>query len=287
MTVVVVGVDGSPASTAALKWAAAEAWLREVELLVLASYRWRPLGGHLPGRGEARPPVTEQRAREIVDEAVASARTITSEVRGRTVAGHPVKVMLEAARDAGLVVVGDGGRGGFTGLLLGSASAQVSAHSPGPVVVVRGRANTAIGPVVVGVDSSHSAQQALRTAFAETALRRQAPLVAVTAYTAPLPPWTGGMPPIGYDAERLDADLRAELASRLATWRDGYPDVVVECEVVRGAAAAILAERSRQAQLLIVGARSHGGFDGLLLGSVSQHLLHHADCPVLIARTRN
>jgi nucleotide-binding universal stress UspA family protein len=63
--------------------------------------------------------------------------------------------------------------------------------------------------------------------------------------------------------------------------------VVVECEVVRGAAAAILAERSRHAQLLIVGARSHGGFDGLLLGSVSQHLLHHADCPVLIARTRN
>ncbi|HEV7899597.1 MAG TPA: universal stress protein [Planosporangium sp.] len=284
MTTVVVGVDGSAASLAALKWAATEAWLREVELLVLATYQWRSRGVHLPTHGDAQRAVVE-RATEIVEEAVASARTITSEVRGRTVPGHPVKVMLEAARDAGLVVVGNRGRGGFAGLLLGSVSAQVAAHAPGSVAIVRGRANTAIGPVVVGIDGSPSAQQALSLAFAETALRRQAALMVVAAYTAPLPPWSGGVPPVGYDPDRLDADLRVELASRLAGWRDRYPDVVVECEVFTGGAAAVLVERSRHAQLVIVGARSHGGFTGLLLGSVSQQLLHHADCPVLIART--
>jgi nucleotide-binding universal stress UspA family protein len=283
---VVVGVDGSAPGTAALKWAATEAWLREVELRVLVAYHWRMLGVHLAAHGEAQR-AAERRATEIADDAVVQARAITADVRGGSVVGSAAPALLTSARDAGLVVVGNRGRGGFTGLLLGSVSTHVATHAPCSVAVVRGRGNTAIGPVVVGVDESPAAQAALGAAFEETALRRHAELVAVTTYTAPLAPRTGVGPPLGYDVDKVGADLRQILIRQTAYWRHKYPEVTVGHAVVLGGAAAVLIERSRHAQLVVVGARSHGGFTGLLLGSVSQQLLHHADCPVLIARTRD
>jgi nucleotide-binding universal stress UspA family protein len=76
--------------------------------------------------------------------------------------------------------------------------------------------------------------------------------------------------------EILDVDV--------APWTDKFPEVVVETQAVQGRPAEILLERSRSAQLVVVGTRGHGGFAGLLLGSVGQQLLVHADTPVLIAR---
>ena len=74
------------------------------------------------------------------------------------------------------------------------------------------------------------------------------------------------------------------LTEDIAAWRDKYPDVEVEAVVVEGHAAGVLTDLSGSAQLVVVGTRGHGGFAGLLLGSVSLQLLHHAHCPVLIAR---
>jgi nucleotide-binding universal stress UspA family protein len=278
---VVVGVDGSAPGTAALKWAATEAWLREVGLRVLVAYHWRRLGAH----GDARR-AAQRRATEIIDDAVAQARAITPDVHGGAVLGSAAPTLLTSARDAGLVVVGNRGRGGFAGLLLGSVSTQVAARASCPVAVVRGRANTAIGPVVVGVDESPSAQTTLGAAFEEAALRRHAALLAVTTYTAPLAPWTGAGPPLGYDVDQVGVDLRRNLVHQTAGWRERYPDVTVDHTVVLGGAAPVLIERSRRAQLVVVGDRGRVGFSGLLLGSVSRQLLHHAGCPVLIARTR-
>lgn len=283
---IVVGVDGSQASTAAVRWAAAEAWLREADLEVLMAYQSTAPRLRF-GTSAAFQRAADERAAGIVDDAVSEAKSITphTPIRGNAVIGYPAQVLLKAARGADLVVVGSRGRGGFGGLLLGSVSAQVATHASCSVVVVRGRANTAIGPVVVGVDDSPSAQAALGLAFAEAALRRQATLEAVTAYPPPVPMWTGGPPPPPYDPDHVDDLLRRELDRQLLDWRDKYPDVTVEAHVVSGGAASVLVERSHRAQLVVVGARSRGGFDGLLLGSVGLHLLHHADCPVLIART--
>jgi nucleotide-binding universal stress UspA family protein len=282
---IVVGVDGSAAGTAAVRWAATEAWLREVELQVLVAYHWRRPGMRFPSSGQLQR-AADQRATAIVDAAVAEARSIATNipVRGAAVVGYAAPVLLKAAHDADLMVVGSRGRGGF-GLLLGSVSSQVATHAPCSVAVVRGRGNTATGTVVVGIDESPSAAAAAGLAFEEAALRRSATLVAVTAYTTPLPPVTVGLTPLPYYAETVEADLRRALTGQLTGWRDKYPNVTSHGEVVNGDAADVLVEKSRQAQLVVVGARSRRGFEGLLLGSVGLHLLHHADCPVLIARS--
>jgi nucleotide-binding universal stress UspA family protein len=90
--------------------------------------------------------------------------------------------------------------------------------------------------------------------------------------------------PIVYDRDKLEADAADQLSRSLATWRDKYPDVPVETDVVYGQAAQVLINASRQCRLIVVGVRGHGGFDRLPLGSVGRQVLHHADCPVLIAR---
>jgi nucleotide-binding universal stress UspA family protein len=272
---IVVGTDGSAAGTAAVRWAAAEAWLRDAELTVLAYPERVPAGRHM----------AEEETRTIVDAGLAEVRSIAANIalRGEPVLGDPAPALLAAAREAALVVVGDEGSGALADLPHGPVSVRVATHAACSAVVVRGRANTAIGPVVVGVDGSRPAEAALARAFDEANLRRSTALVAVTAYPTPAVPWTGAPPPGNY-LDRLDADLHRELDGRLSDWRDKYPDVRVECAVVNGPPAQVLIERSRQAQLVVVGTRGRGNLDGMLLGSVGLQLIHHAECPVLIAR---
>src|SRR5512133_953438 len=113
---IVVGTDGSPAGTAAVRWAATEAWLRDAELSVL-TYPER-----MPG---ARRPVGTQ-----VDAAVAEVRAIAPHIamRGEPVSGAPAATLLAAARDADLVVVADSGRGGIADLRHGPVSVHVATH---------------------------------------------------------------------------------------------------------------------------------------------------------------
>lgn len=282
---IVVGVDGSTAGTAAVRWAAAEARLREIELQILVAYRWRTRGTRFRSGGELLR-TADQRAAVILDAAMMDTRFIAPDVpvRGAAVVGDPVPVLLKAAADADLMVVGSRGRGGV--VLSGSVSSQLATHAPCSVAVVRGRTDAATGPVVVGVDGSPSAAVAAGLAFDEAALRRPATLAAVTAYIAPPPPVTVGMSPLPYDQEKAEGDLHHDLAGQLAPWCDKYPDVTVNGEVINGSPGPILGAKSRQAQLVVVGARRRRGFEGLLLGRVGQYLLHHADCPVLIARAR-
>jgi nucleotide-binding universal stress UspA family protein len=86
------------------------------------------------------------------------------------------------------------------------------------------------------------------------------------------------------EREAAEATLRDELERMVTGWRATYPDVTVDSDISVGRAIDVLTDLSRQAQLVVVGTRGQGGFIGLLLGSVSQQLVHHADCPVLIAR---
>jgi nucleotide-binding universal stress UspA family protein len=281
---IVVGVDGSPASNVALRWAAAEAVRRGRELVVIHAFDGGVVGAPTPFAGSYVVAVREL-AEKLVVAAVADARTHAPgvAVSGEAVLGSPGATLVTASADAELVVVGCRGRGGFASLLLGSVSHQVASHARGPVVVVRGRPD-AKGSLIVGVDGSECSIQALGLAFRE-ADRLGCGIVAIRVYRLAVPPLGMYMPPYVEDEEERRAAERQHLDEDVAPWRHKYPDVATECVVVAGSAAEVLAGASARAQLIVVGSRGHGELAGLLLGSVSSQLLHHADCPVLVART--
>jgi nucleotide-binding universal stress UspA family protein len=191
-------------------------------------------------------------------------------------------VLLAEAERAALVVLGDRGLGGFTGLLVGAIAVQVAAHAPGPVLVARGTLREA-GPVVVGVDGSEGSELALEFGFEESAARG-AELVAVRAFPGRVPPEVESELPLIYDADDVRREESRQLAELLTRHRDRFPEVPVTERVRSGRAARTLVEASADAQLVVVGARGRGGFAGLLLGSVSQAVLHHTRCPVAIVR---
>jgi nucleotide-binding universal stress UspA family protein len=281
---IVVGVDGSAGATAAVRWAAVEAALRGAELRVLTAYQREVPGRDFTASGQLQR-AADDAAAAIVEAAVTQARSMGSslDVRGSAVVGYPAPVLLRAGEDADLLVVGNRGRGGFAGLPFGSVGSQVATHATVSVAVVRGRAQAATGPVVVGVDDSPTAETTVGLAFAEAALRRDAALLAVTAYGEGFPPMPVGVP-LFVDEATIGKILGSQLTAQLAPWRAKYPDVPAEYEVVPGDAAAVLVQKSQQARLVVVGPRGRGGFDGLLLGSVGAHLVQRADCPVLVAR---
>jgi nucleotide-binding universal stress UspA family protein len=141
---IVVGVDGSPASIEALRWALAEAAARRSPLLVVRAWSHpfvtSPLGAVAPSLDRETLAALATAATEELERALAAARAAESEVKLETsvVEGGAAAVLLEAAQGADLLVVGSRGRGGFSGLLLGSVSQQCLHHAPCPVVVVRG-----------------------------------------------------------------------------------------------------------------------------------------------------
>jgi nucleotide-binding universal stress UspA family protein len=134
--------------------------------------------------------------------------------------------------------------------------------------------------IVVGVDGSDCGTRALRWAV-DYAQQTGGRLTAVTAWHhSPVAVGPGLMPPATYDAEAVARAVLKETLDSLDT-----RDVPVEQVVAEGNAAAVLLERSRDADLLVVGNRGHGGFTGMLLGSVSTHCAHHAHCPVVVVRS--
>jgi nucleotide-binding universal stress UspA family protein len=284
-TDILVGIDGSESAGAALRWAEAEAQRRGCGLNVVLAYdvAWPPVQ---PSRHDALEAVVREQAGAVVDETLRQIadRAPDLVVRGEAVTGRPAQVLIDLSRVVSLVVVGSRGLGGFGSLLLGSVGDQVSAHAHSPVAVVRGRTGTGVGPVVVGVDGSPGSEYGLGVAFDEAA-RRGCGLTAVTAYSRPLSAPGIGVPPLVHDRDKIEADLKSYLDGAVAGWRDKYPDVAAETQVVNGQAAHILAQASTRARLVVVGTRGHGGFERLPLGSVGRQLLHHADCPVLIARS--
>ncbi|MDI9883358.1 universal stress protein [Streptomyces sp. HNM0645] len=286
--VVVVGVDGSASSLAAVEAAAREARLRGAGLRVVHAFIWPAL--HVPlGPSPSGPPEGGLRnlADRLVAEAVERARAAAPEVEvsQAVVTGEPLTVLEAQSRAAELVVVGSRGMGGFVGLLVGSTAVHLAAHGRCPVLVVREQPS-AEGPIVLGVDGSAAGGPAADFAFAEAELRK-APLVALHAWTtwnAPMPAPQDPSMPYANPPGALAGEEERLLSEALAGRQERYPGVVVEHRVVHGGTREELIEASRSAQLVVTGARGRGGFTGLLLGSVSQALLHHAHCPVAVVR---
>ena len=276
---IVVGYDGSDEARRAVDWAAAEAERTASQLQILDAYQIAWPGAYYAVAAEqiafARE-AAEQRIADIV--AHVRRRGSGIDVFGVAVEGPAAATLLELAdTGARMIVVGSRGAGGITNLLMGSVSQQVATHSPVPVAVVRGRSAATDGPVVVGVDGSARSDAALALAF-EAANARGATVAAIRAHATPPQP---SLPLSAVEEFERDA-----LTTSLAPWIAKYPDVKVEALVAAGRAAKVLVGVSHTAQLVVVGSRGHGGFAGLLLGSVGQQLMHHAECPVLIAHER-
>jgi nucleotide-binding universal stress UspA family protein len=282
---VVVGIDGSEEGAAALRWAADEAQRRRRSLRVvhIADSGQSTVAGELIPELAAAARHAEQ---EMLDTAVTQARASAIDVDAVLEDGRVSEALLRQTSHAELLVLGARGRGGFTGMLLGSTSLQVAMHARCPVVVLRsgleaGHTTRRTGRVVVGVDGSRHSEAAVALAFQEAALRG----AGVTAVRT----WLG--PEIDVDAlpshewEQAEKDEQARLAEDLQAWRSRFPDVDLIEKTVRGAPAATLIAESAGAKLLSVGSHGRGGFGGLVLGSVSHAVLHHAHCPVAVVRS--
>lgn len=287
---IVVGVDGTEPGLAAVRWAAAVAARRRLKLLIVHALRADQLayGAGLAGPAPWYEALAEE-GRRVLDEAAEQARAVSPETAVDTVmpTDSPAPYLIDASKSAALVVVGGTGRGFFNELTLGSTASAVVAHAHCPVVVMRGKEKTtaypAEGPVVVGIDGSPLSEHALEVAF-EEASRRDARLVAVHAWRDVTYDDAYGMARLVVQWESLEEEERRLLAQRLAGWQEKYPDVEVERVLVQDQPRHVLLEWSTKAQLVVVGSRGRGGFTGQLLGSTSQALAHHAECPVMVVR---
>ena len=282
---IVVGTDGAEPGRAAVEWAAREAQRRGAVLRIVHAFDWEWREARYDDTStylDMGQKVAEAITANAYEQAVAAAPGI--DVRTDTLLGRAAPSLLSAARDAQLVVLGHRGRGGFANLLLGSVSQRVAAHAGCSAVVVRGRRDPGEGPVCAGVDDSPAAAAVLGAAF-EAAATRGVGLTVIRTYLPPVPLWlAGSVPAAEVTTPRFDSDERDRLTDLVAPWSDKYPAVRVETLLSHDSAAAVLEGVSHGAQLIVVGSHGHGTIAGAVLGSTGMQLLHHADCPVYIAR---
>lgn len=286
---VVVGVDGSAASTGAVAYAAHTAATRRIPLLLVTTYTMPAAmfaEGMLPPQ-----PVYDELEREclpILEDARATALKVAPEIEvsHAIIEGNPSQALIDYSRKAKLIVLGSRGLGGIKGMVLGSVSAAVASHAFSPVVVTREDTDDIdrTGPVVVGIDGSEISAKATEWAFAE-ASARNTPLIAVHTWMDPqVQAAAAGISLTEEDWKQLEDQQLQTLSERLAGFADRYPDVTVERFVTRDRAVRALVEQSENAQLVVVGSHGRGGFAGMVLGSTSRALLQASPCPVMVVR---
>jgi nucleotide-binding universal stress UspA family protein len=282
---ILVGIDGSPSALAAARWAAREAVVRRAPIRLVYAFGWMPV--HDADDPVQIVPDARDALRRTAEERLAAAAAQVAEVAPdvevsqEVTTGMPAALLVSLSAEAQLAVVGHRGLGGFAGLVIGSVGTALAAHAACSVVVVRGPdATRQDGPIVVGLDGSPQSEAALAFAV-EAAVARRVPLRAVRAWLDPAVPYvvTG---PADWDEEvRRQQGL---LSEQLVEWREKYPDLRVEPVLMQDQPAHALAQSTGGAQLVVVGSRGRGGLTGMLLGSVSQAVLQHAECPVAVVR---
>ena len=293
--VVLVGVDASASADHALDWAVDEAVRRGWPLHLVNAYTVPVTAGIA---GEITTPlvddeVVRRAAEQVCAEAAArvAARADAPPVRTSVEYGDAAGVLVDASADAGLAVVGKRGRGGFARRLLGGVGSALPAHSACATVVVplpaddeARRAQQARTGVVVGVDgSAHSAHAA--EVAAGYAAERGWPVTLLCAVPLAVP--TLAWLPTAMDPDPLVAEVRDQLDRCATSVRDAHPELDVRTRLEHDSPARVLTDAGRDAGLVVVGARGHGGFTGMLLGSVSQAVLQHATGPVLVVPRRH
>ncbi|BBC98042.1 universal stress protein [Streptomyces griseofuscus] len=278
---VLVGVDGSEESLRAVDRAAEEAALRGAPLRLVHASLWERYEGSLIAQ-EVGKPAEEVMAQDIMDAAERRAHRHHPELRLTTsvLADEPSFGLVNESSTARLVVVGCRGRNAVTELLLGSVSLSVAARAHCPVIVLRGGPErpTAPGRVVLGVADKDAGPAAVRFAAEEAALRG-VPLEAVRAWRRPAHSATGHPLLAGGPAQAQEQEAAEALEEAL---RDVPEGLEQHRRTAEGHARDVLVDASRDAGLLVVGARRRTGRFGPQLGRVAHGVLHHAACPVAV-----
>jgi nucleotide-binding universal stress UspA family protein len=282
---VVVGVDGSDTSNAAVVWAARTAAGHGAPLRLVTAQPPPVVPGGMLVTSQTFFDDLDAESRRVLTAAKALAEEFAPgvEVEMALHKSPPVPLLLDLSERSRMIVLGTRGRGAIRSALLGSVTSAVVTHAHCPVVVVPSPELPSVeAPVVVGVDGSANSVPAVAAAFVEASLRR-APLVAVHAWsdidfdTLPVAvealPWSA-----------VAESEEATLAESLAGMQERFPDVEVTRVVVQDNAVDQLLARSTDAQLVVVGSHGRGGFRGMLLGSTSRALLHRTERPLMVVR---
>ncbi|MFF9214945.1 universal stress protein [Streptomyces viridosporus] len=293
---ITVGLDGSPESRAAAEWAAREAALRGLPLRLL--HVWQPVPGPAAeaavSGAETQAHWSERVPREAAEEL--RLRHPGVEVTHEQVSGRPHEVLVKAAEDAEVLVLGSRGLGAIGGFLVGSVGLLVVARAERPVVLVRAggqaadehepdrmgisSAATPYRPVLLGLDAGKPHDPVIEFAFAEAA-RRDTALRVVHGWALP-PYYVYGLaaaPEVYHDIERQQAETLTQV---LAPWREKFPQVEVVEEAFGGSPSVRLVENSAQASLVVVGRRIRRTPIGAHIGPVAHAVMHHSAAPVAV-----
>lgn len=275
---VVVGVDTSTSSTAALDWAAdyAEATHSPIHLVHGFSHDHPDLFFNM-GTG---PEKLRAGGERVLAHAKNRTEALHSGLRITTahVDGYPAAALVRASRHASIVVVGAHGDSMLRLSSLGETAHQVAAHSRAPVAVIRRDSGSEYGRITVGVDRSDHSRKALAWAFgrAEETSRE---LFVLHAWQ----PNDAKDPNLGVaDWETYTAQCRAEIEASVANQQALHPSVKVLTEIAEGNPIRRLIEQSNGSDLVVIGARGRGGFEGLKLGRVAGEILAHANSPLVV-----
>ncbi|MFF1298461.1 MULTISPECIES: universal stress protein [unclassified Streptomyces] len=267
---VVVGVDGSLIAVRALDWAVEEAVRRGAVLRIVYA---------VADRDEAGPVLASAASR-------VHQRHPGLPVETRAVEGGAVRALAGESGDAVLTVVGTRGFGGVSGLLAGSVSWRLAVQAHGPLLVVRGDHPCDEGrEVLLGLEGDADEVAAVY-AFQEAA-RRGVQLHVLHSpthrRTTPELPSLVSATSSGQERQARD-DLAEEAVPRfgIARLREEYPEVGVDSRTVSTSPSHALLTRTRQAGVVVIGARRRAGRLGPQLGPVAHALLHHSHCPVVL-----
>ncbi|WP_419707228.1 universal stress protein [Promicromonospora sp. NFX87] len=280
---VVVGVDGSAESLAALEWAARAARLHDTHLTAVVTYDV-PVAQD-PGIGG------------LIGELRDQARRAAEAARGWLAERHPeqdAEVVIMAgdaayelsrrSRTCGLVVVGRRSLGKFDRMVLGSTSSALAAIAPGAVAVVPAGATTGDPRRIrVGVDRDDE-PDVLGAAFAEAAARDCTLEVLHVTDTDAV---SAALPELDPVAASWREAAKADLADRVARWSEKYPQVTCTIVMRRGDPASVLRYGLTPEDLVVVGGRRHQPLMGRILRSIPDALLRSAPCPVVVVHAHH
>jgi nucleotide-binding universal stress UspA family protein len=284
---ILVGVDGSVESDAAIRWATREAMMRGESITAMHAVAPVP-DWPTPSRQAQIAEAWEKNARDVIEQArktviATVGDSDAADLRTEVVYSAVVPALIDASRQAGMIVIGSRGMSALGRFLLGSVSDGLLHHGYGPVVIIRGDKALAVdqtAPVLLGIDGSPASEAASALAFDE-ASRRGVHLVALHVWSD-----VGIFPILGMDWRDYETQGEEVLAERLAGWQEQYPDVTVQRRLECDKPAHWLIEESHHAQLVVVGSHGRGGFPGMLLGSVSSAVAHSVEVPVIVVRPR-
>ncbi len=284
----IVGVDGSECSRHAALWAAAHATGRMVELQLVSAWTLpmvAPMSPMSPTMAAASIDGLEESACAAVDDVARHiCATLDLPVARCVAQGGATALLLDAAHDSELLVVGSRGRGGFARLLLGSTSTQCATHSNTPVAVIPSAAEIRpIASIMVAFDGSRHSIAALTWA-----IRWAPPGTTIECVSV----WDTSPIAVGSDrfffpeASNLARERADHLVARTVQAVD-RDDVSVHHDFVEGRPRPVLSDRAAGSDLIVMGARGNGAIGAAMLGSVSSWLLHHLEHAMVVVRSPN